>query len=259
MLGGPIVTAGLVFVAGAAANLLHAFDVEAGQELWQGELPGRSKATPITHVLDGEQSILIAAGSGALAMSARRSWLLLSLNHNASGDPMKNAVRWAWPALWGAVGWAVVGSLVLWHVIFTLDGTWVSGFAVVIFARATAPIAAPLGMLHGAWRAPNGGLTGSALAVLMVLPIWSMNLATIEYPIDHRREFMISIVAALLAGFCAGAVTARLTRVWSSLLPWTRSRALGLLTLWATLALFELIFLAPPVFRLLNSKQHGPY
>ena len=161
----------------------------------------------------------------------------------------KNAMRWTWAALSGAVGWAVVGSAVLWHVIDTLEGRRVPLNGFLLAMLATAPIAAPLGMLHGAWRAPNAGLTGSAFALLGVLPMWwmMMSLGGTEYPdpVGYRREFVISIGAALLAGFCAGAVTARLTRVLSTLMPWTKDRAVSLLALWATLALFELIICVP--------------
>jgi quinoprotein glucose dehydrogenase len=65
-LGGPIATAGgLVFVAGTPDNLLRAFDVETGQELWRGELPAGGRGTPMTYrSASGRQFVVVAAGGG---------------------------------------------------------------------------------------------------------------------------------------------------------------------------------------------------
>lgn len=62
-LGGSIVTAGgLVFIAAARDNLLRAFNVETGEELWSGELPAGGQATPMTYQAGGKQFVVIAAG-----------------------------------------------------------------------------------------------------------------------------------------------------------------------------------------------------
>jgi quinoprotein glucose dehydrogenase len=65
-LGGPIVTAGgLVFSGGTIDRRLHAFDVETGKLLWQGELPASAHATPMTYEAGGRQYLVIAAGGSA--------------------------------------------------------------------------------------------------------------------------------------------------------------------------------------------------
>ncbi|MEO8576460.1 MAG: pyrroloquinoline quinone-dependent dehydrogenase [Gemmatimonadales bacterium] len=62
-LGGPIVTAGgLVFIGATIDHFLRAFDIETGRELWRGDLPAGSRATPMTYVLNGKQFIVIAVG-----------------------------------------------------------------------------------------------------------------------------------------------------------------------------------------------------
>jgi quinoprotein glucose dehydrogenase len=65
VLGGPIATAGgLVFTGGTLDNAIHAFDVETGKELWNGELPTSARATPMTYRgPDGKQYVVISAGS----------------------------------------------------------------------------------------------------------------------------------------------------------------------------------------------------
>lgn len=61
--GGPIVTGGgLVFIGAAADNVLRAFDLRTGQELWAGELPAGGQATPMTYAVGGRQYVVIAAG-----------------------------------------------------------------------------------------------------------------------------------------------------------------------------------------------------
>ncbi len=62
---GPIVTAGgLVFLTGGG-DVLYAFDKETGEVLWEGELPGRGYANPMTYATsDGGQRVAIATGSG---------------------------------------------------------------------------------------------------------------------------------------------------------------------------------------------------
>jgi quinoprotein glucose dehydrogenase len=63
---GPIVTAGgLVFVSGGA-DALYAFDAATGDQLWEGALPGRGYANPMTYATsDGRQFVVIASGGGA--------------------------------------------------------------------------------------------------------------------------------------------------------------------------------------------------
>ena len=61
--GGPIVTSGgLVFIGAATDNLLRAFDLATGAELWAGELPAGGQATPMTYAVGGRQYVVIAAG-----------------------------------------------------------------------------------------------------------------------------------------------------------------------------------------------------
>jgi quinoprotein glucose dehydrogenase len=62
-LGGPIVTAGgLVFIGATFDHFLRAFDVETGKELWRGDLPAGSRATPMTYMVNGKQFVVIAVG-----------------------------------------------------------------------------------------------------------------------------------------------------------------------------------------------------
>ncbi len=64
--GGPIVTAsGLVFVAAAMDDKLHAFDLATGALLWQADLPAGGQATPMTYVAGGRQFVVVAAGGHA--------------------------------------------------------------------------------------------------------------------------------------------------------------------------------------------------
>jgi len=61
--GGAIVTAGsLVFTAASTDNLIHAFDVDDGKEVWSYELPAGGQATPMTYLFNGKQYVVIAAG-----------------------------------------------------------------------------------------------------------------------------------------------------------------------------------------------------
>ena len=65
-LGGATSTAsGVVFIGAALDRRLHAYDIETGRELWQGELPASAKATPMTYRLaSGEDYVAVAAGGG---------------------------------------------------------------------------------------------------------------------------------------------------------------------------------------------------
>jgi quinoprotein glucose dehydrogenase len=67
-MGGPITTSGgLVFIGAAMDDYLRAFDVETGEELWKGRLPGGGQATPMTYRVreNGKQYVVIAAGGSA--------------------------------------------------------------------------------------------------------------------------------------------------------------------------------------------------
>ena len=61
--GGSLATAGgLVFIAAAQDEVLRAFDIETGKELWSAKLPAGGQATPMTFRVAGKQYIVIAAG-----------------------------------------------------------------------------------------------------------------------------------------------------------------------------------------------------
>jgi len=64
-LGGPIITAsGLIFIAATLDNYIRAFDINNGEQLWEGRLPAGGQATPMTYRVSesGKQYIVIAAG-----------------------------------------------------------------------------------------------------------------------------------------------------------------------------------------------------
>jgi quinoprotein glucose dehydrogenase len=62
-LGGSLVTAGgLVFISAGMDTKLRAFDVEAGREVWAGDLPASAQAAPMTYTSNGKQFIVICAG-----------------------------------------------------------------------------------------------------------------------------------------------------------------------------------------------------
>ena len=66
--GAPLITSsGLVFLGGAWENVLRAFDLSTGEELWQGRLPAGPQATPMSFQVklddgDYKQLVVIAAG-----------------------------------------------------------------------------------------------------------------------------------------------------------------------------------------------------
>ncbi len=61
--GGSLATAGgLVFISAARDEMLRAFDVETGRELWKVKLPAGGQATPMTFRIRGKQYVVIAAG-----------------------------------------------------------------------------------------------------------------------------------------------------------------------------------------------------
>jgi quinoprotein glucose dehydrogenase len=62
-IGGVIVTAGgLLFAASTNDPYLRAYDSASGKELWRGNLPVASNATPMTYGVNGRQYVVIAAG-----------------------------------------------------------------------------------------------------------------------------------------------------------------------------------------------------
>ncbi len=61
--GGPLITAGgLVFVAASTDDMLRAFDIKTGKELWSVQLPAGGQANPMTFEADGKQVIAMFAG-----------------------------------------------------------------------------------------------------------------------------------------------------------------------------------------------------
>jgi len=62
-IGGPMVTGGgLVFIAASVDARLHAFDVQTGDLLWQGDLDAPGMSVPMTYMSGGRQYVVIAAG-----------------------------------------------------------------------------------------------------------------------------------------------------------------------------------------------------
>lgn len=61
--GGPTVTAGgLVFLS--TEQKLRAYDLDTGEELWAGDLPGAGEAMPAVYEVNGRQFIVVAATEG---------------------------------------------------------------------------------------------------------------------------------------------------------------------------------------------------
>ena len=61
--GGAVTTAsGLIFIAAATDNLLHALDLRTGKTLWTVPLPAGGQATPIVYQQDGREFLVIFAG-----------------------------------------------------------------------------------------------------------------------------------------------------------------------------------------------------
>ena len=67
-LGAPLVTgSGLIFLGAAWENVLRAYDIDSGEELWSSRLPASPQATPMTYRVDlddgtAKQFVVIAAG-----------------------------------------------------------------------------------------------------------------------------------------------------------------------------------------------------
>ncbi|CAM2971037.1 D-sorbitol dehydrogenase subunit SldA [Komagataeibacter xylinus NBRC 15237] len=68
--GGPVITAGgLIFVAATTDNMIHAFDIHTGKEVWNDVLPGGGQATPMTYEYKGKQYVAIMAGGHHFMMT----------------------------------------------------------------------------------------------------------------------------------------------------------------------------------------------
>ncbi len=80
-IGGTIVTAGgLVFVAAAKDERIHAFDKSTGELLWEHSLPAGGYATPSTYMVNGRQYVIIAAGgAGKMETKAGDAFVAFAL------------------------------------------------------------------------------------------------------------------------------------------------------------------------------------
>lgn len=75
--GGPIVTAsGLIFIAATTDNIIRAFDIETGEELWSDVLPAGGQATPITFEEDGRQYLAMMAGGHEFMETPKGDYVL---------------------------------------------------------------------------------------------------------------------------------------------------------------------------------------
>ena len=76
--GGIVTMGGLVFLTGGG-DVLWAHDKDTGEVLWQGQLPGRGYANPMSYATsDGRQYVVIATGAG----SAARTLVAFALPEN---------------------------------------------------------------------------------------------------------------------------------------------------------------------------------
>jgi quinoprotein glucose dehydrogenase len=67
-IGGPLLTGGgLIFIAAAMDERLHAFDKVTGKLVWEYQLDAGGYASPATYEVDGRQFIIIAAGGAGKA------------------------------------------------------------------------------------------------------------------------------------------------------------------------------------------------
>ena len=86
--GGPIVTAGgLVFIGGTVDELIRAFDVKTGRELWRAKLPTGGYATPSTYMAGGKQYVVIAAGGGRLGSKSDDVYVAFALPETVRAVP----------------------------------------------------------------------------------------------------------------------------------------------------------------------------
>ena len=89
--GGPVVTAGgLIFIAATTDNLIRAFDIETGEELWSDVLPAGGQATPLTYEEDGRQYIVFMAGGHEFMETPKGdyviAWALPEQSGGAAGE-----------------------------------------------------------------------------------------------------------------------------------------------------------------------------
>jgi quinoprotein glucose dehydrogenase len=85
--GGPIVTAaGLIFIAATTDDMIRAFDIETGEELWSDVLPAGGQATPITFEQDGRQYLALMAGGHAFMETPAGDYVLAWALPEAGAD-----------------------------------------------------------------------------------------------------------------------------------------------------------------------------
>ena len=78
--GGPVVTAGgLLFIAAATDERLHAFDQATGKLLWEAKLPAGGYATPATYRVNGRQYVVIACGGGKMGTKSGDAYVAFAL------------------------------------------------------------------------------------------------------------------------------------------------------------------------------------
>jgi len=76
-MGGPVVTGGgLVFIGAAMDDMIRAFDVQTGEELWSDDLPAGGQATPMSYEIDGQQYVVIAAGGHDVLDTTRGDYVI---------------------------------------------------------------------------------------------------------------------------------------------------------------------------------------
>ncbi|MCB1680187.1 MAG: pyrroloquinoline quinone-dependent dehydrogenase [Halioglobus sp.] len=76
-LGGPIITGGgLVFIGAAMDDMIRAFDLKSGEELWADDLPAGGQATPMSYAIDGRQFVVIAAGGHDILDTTRGDYVI---------------------------------------------------------------------------------------------------------------------------------------------------------------------------------------
>ena len=60
--GGPVTTAGgLIFIAAATDDLMHAIDIRTGKTVWTAPLPAGGQATPVVYQANGREYVVIYA------------------------------------------------------------------------------------------------------------------------------------------------------------------------------------------------------
>lgn len=75
--GGPAVTAGgLIFIAAATDNLIHAIDIDTGETLWTDVLPAGGQASPMVYAVDGRQFVVIMAGGHHFMETPRGDYVI---------------------------------------------------------------------------------------------------------------------------------------------------------------------------------------